>query len=376
MSSPFVKLLHAASVQLDVPLRGVGKIPRDAVDQVAAATLTAWERLVDGAVMHGVDGVLLTGDTFDASADSLAADVALRQGLERLLEHEIPVFVIPGRLDPLAAWQQIPALPENVTVFDSPWDAAVDLTDNGRLIARLMPVSADTDVSPPELHRLQVQAKSARDAGSISVGLLWNADEIERDASGEKPASERRFASLNILCCDADAADETLPVTDGPVHRQTAPQGMGIDDVGPRGATLLQFDPQRQLTKRFIPLGPVRRERLSIRLEQARHRDELCEQMLAQLEEMPATPGEQLRLIRWSFLGSADARHRIGFDEAAAHEVLETLNGLTDQPGGLRYLHEPVPLWQDQTVTSELGELWRDYLEYFDERPPVTLEEL
>jgi len=376
VSSPFVKLLHAAGVQLDVPLRGVGKIPRDALEVVASATLTAWERLVDAAITHGVDALLLTGDTFDAASDSLAADVSLRQGLERLLEHDIPVFVVPGRLDPLSAWQQIPALPDNVTLFDSPWDAAVDLTDNGRLIARLMPISADTDVSPPELHRLQAHAKSARDAGSISVGLMWNAEAAERPVAPPKSAGDRRFASLNVLCCGVDVADDALPVTDGLVHRQAAPQGMGVDDVGPRGATLLQFDPQRQLTKRFVALGPVRRERLSIRLEQARHRDELCEQMLAQLEELPATPGEQLRLIRWSFVGSADARSRLNFDEAAAHEVLETLNGLTDQPGGLRYLHEPVPLWQDQTVNSELGELWRDYLEYFDERPPVTPEEL
>jgi hypothetical protein len=370
-----VKLLHAAGVQLDVPLRGVGKVPRDATELLATATLVAWDRLVDAAVTQGVDGLLLTGNTFDAAAESLSADVALRQGCERLLEHDIPVFVVPGRLDPLTAWQEIPVLPENVTLFDSPWDASVDLTDHGKLLARLLPVSAQTDVSPPELQRIQAQSKSARDAGAVAVGLLWEGA-IDAEDSAAVPAGERRYAALNVLCCSQHADDGQLPVTDGVVQRQAAPQGMTADELGPRGATLLHFDGQRQLSKRFVPLGPVRRERLTIRIEGARHRDELCEQMLTMLEELPVTPGEQLRIIRWAFGGTAEARRRLDFHEAAVHEVLETLQGLTDQPGGLRYLHEPVPLWHDQAVTAELGELWREYLEYFDERPPLTQDEL
>jgi DNA repair protein SbcD/Mre11 len=371
-----VKLLHAAGVQLDVPLRSVGKVPREIAELLSSATLVAWERLVDAAIAQGVDGLLLTGNTFDAESDSLAADVALRQGCERLLEHEIPVFVTPGRLDPLAAWQQIPALPDNVTLFDSPWDAAVDLTDHGKLLARLMPVAAQTATSSTELARLQSQAKSARDSGGVSVGLLWDGPHLADDEVETAATGDRRYASLHVLCCGAEVAESELPVTEGVIQRQASPQGMTSDDVGPRGATLLHFDGQRQLSKRFVALGPVRRERLTMRLDSARHRDELCEQMLAALEELATMPGEQVRIIRWAFAGTAESRSRLQFNDAAMNEVLETVTGLTDQAGGLRYLHEPIPLWQDLTVPAELGELWREYLEYFDEHPPVSAEQL
>jgi len=374
MSANIVKFLHAANVQLDCPLRGIGQVPRDTLELLAAATLVAWERLVDAAVTHGVDALLLTGNTFDAAAESLAADVALRLGFERLLEREIPVFIVPGRLDPLLAWQEIPALPENVTIFDSPWDASVDLTDGGQLLARIFPVSAVTDVSPPEWHRLQGTPAGTRDAAAITVGLLWG-DGTEADAGSANP-DHRRLASVHVLACGQDVPDAALPLIDGTVHRQAAPQGLTASETGPCGATLLQFDSQRQLSRRFMPLGPVRREGLTIKLDQARHRDELCEQMLAMVEELPATPGEQMRIIRWSFMGTAAVRQRLDFQESTAAELLETLTGLTDQPGGLRYLHEAVPLWQDQTVPAELGELWRDYLEYFDERPPLNHDQL
>ncbi|MBI1345123.1 hypothetical protein GC163_02425 [bacterium] len=374
MSANIVKLLHASDVQLDCPLRQVGTVPRDTIDLLASATLIAWERLIDAAIAHGVDALLLTGNTFDAAAESLAADVALRQGFERLLEREIPVFVVPGQLDPLMAWQEFPAMPENVTVFDSPWDAAVDLTDSGRLLARIFPVSAVTDISPPEWHRLQGTVQGLRDANAVTVGILW----CDRTEGISRPidTDERRLASVQVLACGQNVPESALPLIDGLVHAQTAPQAVTADETGPRGATILQFDSQRQLSKRFVPLGPVRREHLTARLEQARHRDELCEQMLAMIEELPAVPGEQLRLVRWSFAGSPAVRHQLDFQEATAHELLETLAGLTDQPTGLRYVHELVPLWQEQSVPPELGELWRDYLEYYDERPPLNEDEL
>lgn len=372
MSNRPLKLLHAADVLLDVPPRGIGLVPRDLVESIAGATLTAWERLADAAILHGVDAVLLNGNTFDANSESLAADVALRQGLDRLDEHEIPVFVVPGERDPVAAWQQIPSLPENVTLFDSAWDAPADLTDNKRLLARILPVSSRTDVAPPELERLQGDIR--REAGLITIGMLWDAGLGE--AATEPGEPTRRFASLSALVCRADTPDERLPLTEGHVHRQTSPQGMTADATGPRGATLLQFDGPQKISKRFLPLAPLRRERLTARLDSARHRDELCEQMLAALEEIPAIPGEQVRILSWSFAGGPESRRRLDWSAAAAAEVLETLTGLTDQPGGLRYVHEALPLWIDQSVPQELGELWRDYLEYFDERPAVTLDEL
>lgn len=373
MSANIVKLLHAADVQLDCPLQGIGHYPRDTVELLATASLIAWERLIDAAITQGVDGLLLTGNTFDAAAESLAADVALRQGFDRLLERDIPVFVVPGQLDPLLAWQEIPALPPNVTIFDSPWDAAVDLTDSGALLARILPVAAMTDVSPPEWHQLQRTMQGARDAKAVTVGLLW-CDGTESESSILE--QDRRLASLHVLACGSQVPESALPLMDGVVHRQTAPQGIAPEETGPRGATLLQFDSQRQLTRRFIPLGPVRRERLTVKLDSARHRDELCETMLTMVEELPSVPGELMRLISWSFTGAAAVRQRLGFHDATAAELLETLTGLTDQPGGLRYVHEAVPLWQEQSVPSELGDLWRDYLEYYDERTPLNHDEL
>jgi hypothetical protein len=375
MGAATQRFLHAAAVQLDCPVRQLGTVPRDTLDLLAAATLTAWERLVDAAVTQGVDGLFLTGDTFDAEAGSLAADVALRQGLERLAEHDIPAFVIPGRLDPLAAWSELPSLPDNVTVFDSAWDAAVDLTDGGRTIAVIQPVSAETDVSPPELDRLRLSGRSKSGSHPPSIGLLWETPDESSTSTAETEAADPRFAALDVLLCRDNAENAMLPLTDAKVLRQPAPQGMTLDETGPRGATLLQFDPSGGLTTKLLTLGPLRRERLTMRLDLARRRDDVADQMLAQLEELPVFPGEQMRLIEWVFAGTDAAWQRLDFTEAAAEETVQTLLELTDQPGRLRYGHQVAPFWQSADE-REQGELWRDYLSLFDQRPTATADEL
>jgi hypothetical protein len=376
MGAASLRFLHAAAVQLDVPLRQIGAVPRDTLDLLAAATLTAWERLIEAAVTQGVDGLFLTGDTFDAEAGSLAADVALRQGLERLAEHDIPTFAIPGRLDPLAAWNELPSLPDTVTVFDSAWDAAVDLTDSGRTIAVIHPVSAETDVSPPELDRLRNGGRSRSSSHPPSIGLLWDLPETGASITGETEADDLRFAALDVLLCREAAEHTALPLTDARILRQSAPQGMTLAETGARGATLLHFDSAGQLTTKLLPLGPIRRERLTVRLDLARRRDDICDQMLAQLEELPVFPGEQMRLVEWVFVGTDAAWQRLDFTEAAAEETVQTMLELTDQPGRLRYGHQVSPLWMADGDDREMGELWRDYLSLFDQRPALTTDEL
>lgn len=367
-----MRLLHAASVQLDVPLRGVGPVPRDLVDLVSTATLTAWERLIDAAVTHDVDALLLTGDTFDAADGSLAADVALRQGFEKLAEREVAVFVVPGPRDPLSAWQEIPFLPENVTVFDSEADAPVELTDRGKTKWIIMPVSAGTEATPPELDKLRIPKRTSTDRG-VMVGMLWEAD---GEAVHGAMATSSRLASLDLLLCSDRAGSSSRTVSEAQIRRQSSPQGMTPFETGARGATLIDVDTNRKISTRLLPLAPIRRERLTARMDGVRHRDDLCEQMLAKLEELPVFPGEDLRLVEWVFDGASTSWKRLELDEAALDSITDSLTELTDQPGKLRSLHRAAPLWQDPVEESQMNELWRDYLGILDGQPPLDAAEL
>lgn len=351
-----LRFLHAADVLLDVPLQGIGNLPRDAVDLVAQATLLAWERVVEAAITHDVAAVLLTGNTFSADESSLAADVALRQGSERLVEAEIPLFIVPGPLDPVSAWDELPKLPDQVTIFRSLREEPVELTERGHTLAFIQPVG-------PWSESLSHASKQATPSRPFRVGLWWEGI----DSLPSHPGVHLLAPDLDLVCCRQEAQIAGWLKPETPVQRQSSPQGMTSQQTGLRGATLIEVDSQRRFTSRLLPLAPVRRERLRVRLEGVRHRDDLCDRMLLELEELPAAPGELLRLIDWEFSGfpAADLQEP---SEVIIQEALETLHQLTDQPGRLRYMHQRVPDWQIHEDIEPSNELWRDYQEMLEQR--------
>lgn len=359
-----LRFLHAADVLLDVPLRGIGNLPRDALDMVAQATLVAWERVVEAAITHDVTAVLLTGNTFSADESSLAADVALRQGSERLVEAEIPLFIVPGPQDPLLAWDELPKLPDQVTIFRSLREEPVELTERGRTLAIIQPVGPWSE-SPGHA------SKQASPSRPFHVGLWW--DGI--DGLPSHPGVHLLTPDVDLVCCRQDAQTAGWLKPETPVQRQPSPQGMTPQQTGMRGVTLIEVDSQRRFASRLLPLAPVRRERLRVRMEGARHRDDLCDRMLLELEELPVAPGELLRVIDWEFSGlpTADFLESL---EVTLQEALETLQQLTDQPGRLRYVHQRVPDWQIHENVEPSNELWRDYLEILQQRAGLERADL
>ena len=86
---PF-KFLHAANLYLNHQLVGTGILSEDAQQIVERATITAFEKVIEEAVTWEVDFVLLTGNSFDETDQSLGSRVELLNGLAFLTEANIP----------------------------------------------------------------------------------------------------------------------------------------------------------------------------------------------------------------------------------------------------------------------------------------------
>lgn len=366
MAAKPLRLLHAANLRLDCPLQQFGTYPDNVRDLLDSATFIAFDRLISLAIERDVDALLITGNSFDASFASLPAEVALRTGFERLNERSIPVFVTPGQMDPLSAWNDLPSLPENVTLFANADDDAVDLTEHGRLLATLIPVTADSAVAPHELDNII----AARSANSLDrpfvIGLaIPSKGSARTDWSG-------RYAALDWLACAAgDDVASHLPLTDGTINAQAGPQGISIDEQGPCGATLLEVDAQRRIKQTLIPLSPIQWAQVTQSLDRVTSRDDLLERMLAVVERLPSAPGELMRIIHWK-LDRTTAEARGWETESAIEELAAGLTDLTDQPDGLRYIHQIQPLDPDLSLIEPAHrELLTEYLLALDRRSPV-----
>lgn len=364
-----LRFFHAASLHLDAPLHDVAGLKDDVRELVGAATLTAFRRLVDAAIERQVDAVLLTGNTFDASVGSLTAEVALRQGLEQLDAADIPVFATPGPQDPAAAWDEIPGLPENLTLFSSAGEDAVDLTDGGKLLATIWPVAWHSSVHPPELDRLMAGKLAKPETRPYSIGLLM-ADPT-RENSPNRPWSGTAFASLNYLAGADWAGDGAWPLTEAVIGRPAGPQGLSQRETGSRGGILIEADEEGHSRTTLVPLAPVRWERLVVELTGIRDENELLERMIGVLDQIPRQVGEQVRMIEWSFRAGPERDLHLE-EERVAARVADSLTGLTDEAKGLRYVHRVLPSGPESGLpTQRQAELWKEFEASLQRLPAV-----
>jgi len=57
--------VHAADLHIDSPLRGLAQYEKAPAEEIRGATRRAFERLVQYAISHQVEFVILAGDVFD-----------------------------------------------------------------------------------------------------------------------------------------------------------------------------------------------------------------------------------------------------------------------------------------------------------------------
>lgn len=114
-----LSFIHAADLHLDTPFKGLAKLPSALLEDVKESTFKAFDRLVERAIAHEVDFVLLVGDLFDQANQSLKAQMHLRRAFEKLQANEIDVYLSYGNHDYLDGNSFPITYPDNVHIFPS-----------------------------------------------------------------------------------------------------------------------------------------------------------------------------------------------------------------------------------------------------------------
>jgi DNA repair exonuclease SbcCD nuclease subunit len=159
-----VKLLHAADLHIDSPLRG---LPDDGLAEAARlASRRAFERLIDCALAEGVAVVLLAGDVFDRDWRDAHTGIFFVKQVARLTERGVKVFMVLGNHDAAGTLSRRLVLPAGATVFGAGREAgSVDLPELGIAVhGWSFPVAAVTDDPLPRF--------PPPVAGRFNVGLL------------------------------------------------------------------------------------------------------------------------------------------------------------------------------------------------------------
>ncbi len=114
-----MKILHAADLHIDSPLRGLAAYEGAPVDEIRGATRRAVENLVATAIARAVDLVVVAGDVFDGEWKDYNTGLFWRGQLARLHEAGIPVVLIAGNHDAVSEVGRHLRLPPSVTMLDT-----------------------------------------------------------------------------------------------------------------------------------------------------------------------------------------------------------------------------------------------------------------
>lgn len=204
------RFIHAANVRLDVPVSVhlTEQLTEDLRHALEDATLTSFESVIENCVSRRVDFLLLSGNVFVEADRSLRARIALLNGFQRLNTQKIPVFVLPGDMDPPEAWRAIPELPSNVTVCFSSDPEPVVLERKGRVVTT---VSASMWYGQADAFGIRVIERDTDGHEPFRIGVVSRAkyEESRRMVSMTATAGEE----LLERTLDPDAKDSSHPTS-------------------------------------------------------------------------------------------------------------------------------------------------------------------
>lgn len=259
------QFMHAADLHLDTPFTGMHRVDANLVETLRDATTQAFENLVEAAIERAVAFVVIAGDVYDGPDRGVRAQLAFRNGLDRLAQAGIPSFVVHGNHDPVEdGWSAIRKWPEGVTVFGTAAVETVPVVRDGQTLALIHGISYPRRAVSENLS-LRFQREPAE---CFQLGLLHCNAGANADHAPYSPCSieDLKASKLNYWALGHVHLRQNLSENGTWIAYPGSLQGLSPkpSERGAKGALVVSVDDQRVLGTEFVPLDVVRFDEIEI----------------------------------------------------------------------------------------------------------------
>ena len=319
------RFVHAADLHLDSQFVGLRETQPELSEALRKATFDAYDALIQLCLDKEVQALLIAGDIFDGEHRSIAGKLKFIQGLKRLSEAEITVFICHGNHDPLNRWNAtiLDAIPSGVHRFGA--------------TPECVPVNPD-DASSPLICGFSYPTREVRESvleefpsgepGRLTIGLL------HANVGGDAGHDSYAPCTVEDLC---DKGYDYWAL--GHVHTRAIKhdrqptivypgntQGRHINEQGPRGVYVVDVDDQKQVDLTFEALDAVRWGEVEVNIQDIDTLPELMQQFDACVEALRADAQGRPLVFRM-YLTGRGALHADVSDKEQREQWLEDLNG-------------------------------------------------
>ena len=286
-----LRFIHAADTHLGAPFRGLRELSPAWADRLTEAMPEAFDRIIDTALREQVDFVVFAGDIFDQHQPSYSDYLRFFQGVQKLSDANIPVYLVTGNHDPYVSWQQdFFAFPEHVHMLSADRPDFRLFERDGQPLAiiagRGYPNkvwSPDKDIAEGITRAAAVEAlgEAAHQApfgvGILHTGLDQDPVKAPTDPKGLLRSGLDYWALGHVHRRFLD--DEANPR----IAFSGCIQGRDIKEVGSRGVYLVTLTEDAPNTAEFVPTASVVWQRMSIDVSECPTLSDIIQHVMREL---------------------------------------------------------------------------------------------
>lgn len=274
-----VTFVHAADLHLGASFSGLRSVSTPLANQLVDAVAQAYRRIIDLCLSERVDFLVLAGDSFNEDTVPYRVQHVFFEGLQRLNEARIPVYLSMGNHDPLASWgNRLELLPDNVSVFRADRPSYFIYTRDGRPLACLAGRSYEHSSEPDSLlgglSRPEVELQVGQTP--FVVGVLHTG--LGDPAYAPCSRDDLRATGLDYWALGhihASMVDEDVPLV-----MPGSPQGLDINENAVHGCYLVTLEDGRPARMRFCKTESIAWEHPVLDITGIDAPEELIERMV------------------------------------------------------------------------------------------------
>jgi DNA repair protein SbcD/Mre11 len=317
MSFSFV---HAADLHLDSPFRGVTAESPAIAASLHSATFEVYNSLIDLCIEKQVQFLLIAGDIYDGADRSLRAQLRFRDGLQRLVDHNIQAFVVHGNHDPFKGRSRSIDWPEGVHVFSYRKVKSIPFKIGNSPVALISGISHENgNITTNLAKKFEFQ-----DPDLFQIGLLHC--NVGRDTGHEAyaPCELQDLIKTGLDYWALGHVHERKILHNDPyVVYPGNTQGRNIREQNERGCYLVQVDDNNRVTSlEFHELDKIRWFWGSLTIDGLDTLDQLENALSGCIEDLSKKAGSRPLICRISLTGQGPLFNELS-RENALQELLE-----------------------------------------------------
>ncbi|MCK2214063.1 DNA repair exonuclease [Actinomadura sp. ATCC 31491] len=319
-----MKLIHAADLHIDSPLRGLSMYEGAPAEELRTASRRALENLVQLAISESVDAVLLAGDIYDGDWPDFQTGLFFGKQMSLLRAQGIAVYLVSGNHDAQNKMTRRLPLPDNVRMLDveepeTVRDEKVGLAVHGQGFPRWDITDNLALGYPPPCRDL------------FNVGLLHTALNGRDGHNKYAPCTVDHLMGKGYDYWALGHVHNREVVQEDPwIVFPGNIQGRHARETGPKGCTLVTVgDDLRVRSAVHHDLDVARWEHLRIDVSRAGDLDAVADLVQVRLKSLPSG---KLQAVRVSLVGRSSAHLRLW---NGRHQFVNEVRSIANDLGDL-----------------------------------------